>query len=206
MSDAVARGAAIAPAGLTAHSPGREAATIAAIRDSALKHLGPSIAERARTTPPSAETQDRLGATQAAVRQTAERTTSAGNSRDIHVPMGQGVGGVGAGGGGGGFSVAAPFLSGGKSRATGAQRGRRRRQPSDHVETRGAARGQARFDSARFTASGLVAQAGAGAQARGDARHVAPRAPPLTTRVADGGPCFMAALSFTGSNDRSRMG
>jgi hypothetical protein len=77
-----------------------------------------SAATLARTRPMTERERAELEVSKQQARMTAQRTTTAGNGRDVHVPMGEGVGGVGAVGGGGvGSSISLPLFSRGPSAA-----------------------------------------------------------------------------------------
>jgi hypothetical protein len=70
----------------------------------------------ARTRPMTERERAELELSKEQARMTAQRTTTAGNGRDVHIPMGEGVGGVGAvGGGHAGSSISLPLFSRGPS-------------------------------------------------------------------------------------------
>jgi hypothetical protein len=121
---AIRGGAAYAPAGVTISSRTKNTAKL---RDSIITEKLALVPELARTTPMSAEAASVIGTSQGQAAILAQRSTSAGNWRDLHVPMGSGVGGVGAVNGGKtgvtmdsrgiGVSVPFPLFSSGPSPA-----------------------------------------------------------------------------------------
>jgi hypothetical protein len=77
-----------------------------------------SAALLARTRPMTQRERADLEESRRQAEMVARRTTTAGNGRDIHVPMGEGKDGVGAvGGSGGGGTIALPLFSRGPSAA-----------------------------------------------------------------------------------------
>jgi len=102
----------MAPAGVVAP----HTANTATLRESLAASRMLSIAELARTRAPTERELADLKASQRQAAMLARRATTAGNSRDVHVPMGKGVGGVGAADGGG-VSIPFPLFSRGPSPA-----------------------------------------------------------------------------------------
>lgn len=86
-----------APAGVTAGTRVRNSAKV---RDSIITEKLELVPQLARTTPMSSEAQGAIDQSKAQMRILSQRATTAGNGRDVYVPMGEGVGGVGAVGGG----------------------------------------------------------------------------------------------------------
>jgi hypothetical protein len=72
----------------------------AKVRDSIITEKLESVPFLARTMPMSAEARGQIESSQNQMRTLMQRSTTAGNGRDIYVPMGEGVGGVGAVNGG----------------------------------------------------------------------------------------------------------
>jgi hypothetical protein len=146
-TSAIRAGAPVAPAGVTSPSSTERAA-----RDPEYRVVAPavslgSIAEAARKPLTGQELADQQLAQRQADR-LGRRATTAGNSQDLHVPVGQGAGGAGVSGGlGAGGSIPLPFLSRGPSRA---QRARDEKIDADNRARLGrfAALIKARRDSA----------------------------------------------------------
>jgi len=118
----------------------------AKLRDSISDALSPAAALRAWARPMSAGTRVEIDESRRQADLLDRRMTTAGNSRDVHVASGSGVGGVGAIGVGG--SIGAPFLSRGPSAA---QRARDARLDRDNRAAlqRLAERARAKRDSIR---------------------------------------------------------
>jgi hypothetical protein len=140
---AIRGGAAYAPAGVTISSRTKNSAKL---RDSIITEKLALVPELARTTPMSAEAASAIGTSLGQAAILAQRSTSSGNWRDLHVPMGSGVGGVGAVNGGKagvtmdsrgiGVSVPFPLFSSGPSPAE------RKRNEKLHAEYLAYLRGQ----------------------------------------------------------------
>ena len=124
---AIGRGSAAAPAGVTSNSsPTGELHGLAfkqramagmTSRDSALAAWNEVSHDAARWQTMSEETARSIDDSKRDAYKLAQRVGTAGNSADIHVPTGNGVGGVGAAGGGLGGSIGLPLFSRGPSRA-----------------------------------------------------------------------------------------
>jgi hypothetical protein len=121
---AIRGGAAYAPAGVTIASRTRNSARL---RDSIITEKLALVPLLANTTPMSGQAARALALSQSQTALLSQRSTSAGNWRDLHVPMGSGVGGVGAVNGGKtgvtmdsrgiGVSIPFPLFSSGPSAA-----------------------------------------------------------------------------------------
>ena len=81
-----------APAGVTSASRAKNSAKV---RDSIITEKLALVPELARMGPMSSESRGTIDQSQSQARALAQRSTSVG-MRDLHVPMGEGVGGVGA--------------------------------------------------------------------------------------------------------------
>jgi hypothetical protein len=104
----------MAPAGITAPTT----PNTASFRDSVAASQMSSAAMLARTRPPTERERADLDQSRRQAEMVARRATTAGNGRDVHVPMGEGKDGVGAvGGAGGGMSIGMPLFSRGPSAA-----------------------------------------------------------------------------------------
>jgi hypothetical protein len=103
----------MAPAGVIAPT----SSNTASFRDSATNAQMASAAMLARTRPPTERERADLEESRRQAEMVARRATTSGNGRDVHIPMGEGVGGVGAVGGNGGMNVGVPLFSRGPSAA-----------------------------------------------------------------------------------------
>ena len=105
----------MAPVAVTSASVPRSAEEMAE-RDSAVAEVNARALQAAMHRPTSGAELAELQQSQRAAEQLARRATTAGNSRDVHVMMGRGLGGAGAVGGGAGGSLPLHLLSSGPSR------------------------------------------------------------------------------------------
>ena len=109
------RGAPIAPAGVTYD---HRAANTPEVRDSIARGVMDNIAELARTRAPTGRELAELETRARNAISLRQRTSTAGNSRDLVILQGSGLDGVGAVSGGGNVvSVGLPLFSSGPSRA-----------------------------------------------------------------------------------------
>jgi len=108
------KGASIAPTGINLDN---RAANTAAVRDSIARQQMLGVPELARTRAPTGREKAELEESQRQALALRRRTTTAGNSADVHIAQGRGMGGAGAVGGPGVVSISAPLFSSGPSAA-----------------------------------------------------------------------------------------
>ena len=108
------KGASIAPTGINLDN---RAANTPAVRDSIARQQMLGIPELARTRAPTGREKAELEESQRQALALRRRTTTAGNSADVLIHQGLGMGGAGAVGGPGVVSISAPLFSSGPSPA-----------------------------------------------------------------------------------------
>jgi hypothetical protein len=106
------KGAPIAPAGISLDN---RAANTPYVRDSIVREKMVGIPDLARTRAPTGREKQELEASQRQAAALRQRSTTAGNSRDLTILQGSGMNGVGAVGGPGIVSIPLPLFSSGPS-------------------------------------------------------------------------------------------
>ena len=106
------KGAPIAPAGISLDN---RAANTAYVRDSIVREKMLGIPDLARIRAPTGREKQELEASQRQAAALRQRSTTAGNSRDLTILQGSGMNGVGAVGGPGIVSIPFPLFSSGPS-------------------------------------------------------------------------------------------